>query len=91
MNATTRRAALFALVGGVIAVPVLDAQNNRADGAEPVGQLSSQYVPCPNEDSSGCVWDAAHRGNGLGQSFYTGTGGRKYPLPHRIAHDLLHR
>jgi len=27
--------------------------------------------PCASEDSTGCYWDAAHRGNGQGQSFFT--------------------
>lgn len=25
--------------------------------------------PCATEDSTNCYWDAAHQGNGLGQSF----------------------
>jgi len=25
---------------------------------------------CPYEDSDNCMWDARHRGNGKGQSFY---------------------
>lgn len=27
--------------------------------------------PCQTEDSTGCYWDAGHRGNGQGQSFVT--------------------
>jgi len=26
-------------------------------------------TPCPSEDTHGCYWDAAHRGNGVGTSF----------------------
>jgi hypothetical protein len=49
--------------------------------------------PCAQEDSTGpCVWDARHRGNGVGRSFVA------YPVPgagrtvsyvsHRAAHDI---
>jgi hypothetical protein len=55
------------------------------------GQPRDHYVACASDASPlrDCVWDARHRGNGMGQSFYAGTGGRIYPLPHHIAHYLL--
>jgi hypothetical protein len=51
------------------------------------------YEKCANEDSKDCVWDARHRGNGMGQSFYTGTGRSPnlWYLPHHVAHFLLAR
>lgn len=49
----------------------------------------TEYMPCGVEDSTNCVWDARHRGNGMGQSYFTGNGGRVWPLPHHIAHYLL--
>lgn len=38
---------------------------------EPVPALIPAHVtlpPCPEEDSTGCYWDAETRGNGLGRS-----------------------
>jgi len=29
-------------------------------------------APCPTEDSTGCYWDAAAQGNGVGTSFVVG-------------------
>lgn len=52
-------------------------------------QPRDAYVACPTEDSTDCVWDARHQGNGMGQSFWVGEGGKVYPLPHHIAHYLL--
>ena len=36
-------------------------------------------VPCPEEDSDNCYWDAAQRGNGVGTSFITLDGVTYYP------------
>lgn len=51
------------------------------------------YVSCPTEDSKDCVWDARHRGNGMGQPLYIGSGDdpHEWTLPHHIAHELLAR
>lgn len=49
----------------------------------------TEYMPCGAEDSTNCVWDARHRGNGMGQSGFVGNGGRWWPLPHHIAHYIL--
>lgn len=54
--------------------------------------------PCRQEDSTFCVWDARHRGNG-GDSFFAGRDRdpslresiRRTYLPHSIAHRLLQR
>ena len=48
-----------------------------------------EYVPCGQEDDLDCVWDARHRGNGMGRSFYVGVYGQQWDLPHHIAHYLL--
>ena len=37
------------------------------------------FLPCETEDSDNCVWDARHRGNGTGQSFYN-LNGNIYPV-----------
>lgn len=31
--------------------------------------LAALGTPCPFEDSENCLWNAAQRGNGIGQSF----------------------
>lgn len=54
------------------------------------------YYPCATEDSKDCVWDARHRVDGMGQSFYAGMGRGNdkvtiWRLPHHIAHFLLAR
>lgn len=56
----------------------------------------TEYMPCSNADEAGdeqgprnCVHDARHSGNGMGNSFFVGNGGRIWPLPHHIAHYLL--
>ena len=37
---------------------------------ESVGEPNGQIAECESEDSAGpCYWDAATRGNGLGESF----------------------
>lgn len=53
--------------------------------------IRTEWLPCGTEDSpQSCVWDALHRGNGQGQSFYIGREGKVWPLPHHIAHYLIH-
>lgn len=34
-----------------------------------VGALGYVFPDCPTEDSSWCVWDAQHQGDGQGKSF----------------------
>lgn len=46
-------------------------------------------VPCPTEDSVGCVWDARHMGNGEGRSFVVRDSGRVVYVSHARAHYLL--
>ena len=46
--------------------------------------------PCPYEDSRSCVWDARHRGNGLGRSFAVDRRGGVHVVSHRTAHRALH-
>lgn len=65
-----------------------------ADAATPHDQnppVRTEWLPCGQEDSPRtCVWDALHRGNSEGMSFYIGRDGRAWPLPHHIAHYLIH-
>lgn len=45
--------------------------------------------PCAYEDGPGpCVWDAKHRGNGLGHSFILRRDGRIHYINHRRAHRI---
>jgi hypothetical protein len=39
-----------------------------------------ELPPCQTEDSVSCYWDATHRGNGLGESFWTDTDGTQHAL-----------
>jgi hypothetical protein len=50
----------------------------------------TEYMPCDQEDSVNCVWDAKHMGNGTGKSFFVGENGRVWYLPHHIAHYLIY-
>lgn len=46
--------------------------------------------PCKYEDSTNCVWDAKHMGNGGGRSFVA-TGPRFNPTITFVSHRLAHR
>ena len=46
-------------------------------------------VPCAYEDSTNCVWDARHMGNGIGRSFVVRPSGRVVYVSHARAHFLL--
>jgi hypothetical protein len=50
----------------------------------------TEWMPCGFEDETNCVWDARHRGNGEGRSFFTDKRGTVHYLPHVVAHALLH-
>lgn len=52
--------------------------------------IRTEWMPCGAEDARSCVWDADHRGNGLGASTYTSYKGRVWKIPHHIAHALLY-
>ena len=45
--------------------------------------------PCKYEDSTNCVWDAKHMGNGQGKSFVVKKGGKVIFIKHRLAHGML--
>lgn len=50
---------------------------------------SRSFAPCVHEDGPGpCVWDAKHRGNGLGHSFIIRRDGRVDYIKHRRAHRI---
>lgn len=46
---------------------------HRPSDADRARDLASRFasIPCPSEDSIGCLWDAETRGNGRGHSFVT--------------------
>jgi hypothetical protein len=47
----------------------------------PAPAMPADLAPCPEEDSPGpCYWDAEHRGNGLGTSFWVDADGRIHYL-----------
>lgn len=60
---------------------------DHADAATP-----RQWSPCITEDQTAprCVWDAAHRGNKEGHSFFVNARGRHYISDAR-AYAMLHR
>ena len=45
---------------------------------------------CAHEDSTRCVWDARHQGNGEGRSLLARKDGRITYIPHSAAHQLVH-
>lgn len=49
------------------------------------------WRPCKFEDSTNCIWDAKHQGNGKGKSFKVSPSGKITYLTHRRAHYLLNR
>lgn len=57
--------------------------------AVPVTSDGGTRVPCEYEDSTGCVWDARHMGNGIGRSFVVRPSGRLVFVSHARAHYLL--
>lgn len=54
----------------------------------------TEYMPCSTDEGPdadrNCVWDARHIGNGMGNSYFVGEGGKVTPLPHHIAHFLIY-
>lgn len=50
---------------------------------------AADAVPCEYEDSRGCVWVAADRGNGVGRSFHATAGGAVTPLADDVARGIL--
>lgn len=50
-----------------------------APGASRASAVAVQLTPCATEDSDDCYWDAAVRGNGVGQSFTVRNGVVTYP------------
>lgn len=48
------------------------------------------YSLCEYEDSTHCVWDARHQGNGIGRSALITKEGKVIFIPHRAAHALTH-
>jgi hypothetical protein len=50
------------------------------------------WKPCEQEDGPGrCVWDAAHMGNGTGDSFIMRHNGTIRYVSHARAHKMLNR
>lgn len=50
------------------------------------------WGPCQTEDqTTRCVWDAKHMGNGEGQSFFVTRNGTRVKVRHQRAHRMLKR
>lgn len=60
---------------------------DHADGA----RMPRPHVACPTEDSSWCVWDARHNGDGVGRSFWTDKRGNVHYVSHTRAHAMVTR
>jgi hypothetical protein len=73
------------LAAGSLAVQVAMPAPAQAASVVP----DSVRVPCQQEDSNGCVWDARHMGNGYGDSFRVTRAGRVIYISHHRAHALL--
>jgi hypothetical protein len=81
MKRTLITAAGLACAAALMASPALSSTSE----APGTGRLAA----CQYEDSTGCVWDAQHTGNGDGRSFVVTPAGRVIYLPHYAAHALL--
>lgn len=55
-------------------------------------KIRGPHVPCLTDEGpdaqQGCVWDAVHRGNGVGHSFLITPAGRVVRISHARAHAL---
>jgi hypothetical protein len=80
---TRRILAGLAIVAAVAVSAPAVSSDSEAPGT---GRLMS----CEYEDSNGCVWDAKHAGNGDGRSFIVTPAGKLIPVPHYVAHALIH-
>jgi hypothetical protein len=89
MPALHRYALLAGIAAFITVMIVLLGLAVRADA-----QPRSEYMPCSTDEGPdadrNCVWDARHNGNGMGDSYFVGEGGKVYPLPHHIAHALVY-
>lgn len=73
---------LVALAGLILSATTVATQAQATGTTHP-----ARYAPCAYEDGPGpCVWDARHRGNGEGHSFYINRRGTLFLLPHHLAH-----
>lgn len=96
-------AAVALVVGAVQAVADPDWQSDSvewksAPGVPNVRQGPMVQPPCWDEDGGGqraCIWDARHRGNGMGKSVLIRHGGTDRAvvrdLTHRQAHHAIDR
>lgn len=80
---------LFCMVLWLVAyLLVIPALIDRASAA------GRDWSPCPTEDTDltgqRCVWDAKHRGNHIGQSWFV-NGRGFHPISDARAYDMLHR
>lgn len=74
--------ATFTLFGGM----VLTAGEADAHRDVPRKARACKYEDAPKGN---CVWDARHRGNGIGRSFYVDKRGKQTFITHRKAHRMV--
>ena len=74
------------LVAGLAMAP---APSNAAEATASDGH---RFPRCQQEDSTACLWDARHMGNGVGRSFVAGEAyGQRHYYRHAIVHKLRSR
>ena len=82
--------AATAITGIIISLGVMLQTASEAHGAT----TRTEFMPCSTDEGPdadrNCVWDARHIGNGMGNSYFVGEGGKVTPLPHHIAHFLIY-
>jgi hypothetical protein len=85
------RTAYLVLIAAVFAFVLLGLAVTTAHSATP---HRTEYLPCSTDEGPdgdrNCVWDARHNGNGKGNSYFVGKGGKVTPLPHHLAHFLVY-
>jgi hypothetical protein len=60
----------------IVSAALLSGADRADDSQAPRPADTSR--PCPTEDSTGCTWNAATRGNGHGRSFTVTTDGTRH-------------
>ena len=75
-----------ALVAGLAMAP---APSNAAEATASDGH---RFPRCQQEDSTACLWDARHMGNGVGRSFVAGEAyGQRHYYRHSVVHAIRAR
>jgi hypothetical protein len=84
IRTVTRYAAALVCLSGAFSPLQVQANLPELPGAV-YGAVSA----CPEEDSTGCVWQADERGNGRGATFYAAPDGRVFYVSAEVAAALV--